>query len=332
MNDDAAEFPVAFKVALALQVIGHGRSVEAVAAEHAVPPDLVARWQEAARLALAEGLRDGHAAEPMAWTPDLVARFWNNLARTDLLDLSFSRLAGNYLFQVIWPFLDASARHLDFGSGDGHLALLLTAKGYPTAVYEPSSERMATLNRAIAGVEGFLGVVGPGVEPFDAVLMIEVIEHIIDAEMPAAMAQVDALLKPDGLLIVTTPNAEPLQYGMCCDPVSGRVFHRWQHVRSFTKASLIAHFDSLGFEPVVVHTIEFSDRIFSAHGAGLNTDETLGQVFSAPRPVHLGDGNGLVYVGRRKGSARLGEWADAARAQLDTPLVVKATTSLSVVG
>jgi len=351
MIDAADDYSEALMRTAALDALAGGHTVAELAAIHLVPPALIEAWRQRAMDAVLAAFRSSipgdrsgvpldasePAVHPIVWTQDLVGRFWNNLAKTDLLDLSFSKLAGHFMLQVIRQYLRQDGRHVDFGSGDGHFARLLAAQGYSAAVYEPSKERMARFRRNARAATGraapadFPAVAGPDDHGFDTVLMLEVIEHIIDTEMDRAMSQVDRLLGSDGILIVSTPNAEPLQYGMCCDPVSGRVFHRWQHVRSFTRDSLVALFERYGFEPVVIHTIEFSDRVF-AGADGLNARVNLDNLFNTRRPLHVGAGTGLVLIARRKGSSALTEWQDAPDEWLRTPIVVEATTCLAVVG
>lgn len=266
------------------------------------------------------------------WTPTLVGRFWDGLTETSLLDLAFSRLAGHWLLRALEWHLSPGRRHLDFGSGDGHFAKLLAAKGYPAAVYEPSQGRLGTLRRALGGVDGFLGLAGEGDAPFDVVFMIEVIEHILDEQMDEAMALLDRFVAPDGLLIVTTPNSENLDHGMAYEPVSGALFHRWQHVRSFTATSLVELLGRYGFEPLVVHQLEFSDRLFGEAGGRIGTADYFSNLFNTMRPIYLGDGGGLVYVGRRKRSGADAPLADIDQNWRKQPFVVGTTTTLSIPG
>ena len=93
----------------------------------------------------------------------------------------------------------------------------------------------------------------------------------------------------------------------------------------------MALFERYGFEPVVIHTIEFSDRVF-AGADGLNARVNLDNLFNTRRPLHVGAGTGLVLIARRKGSSALTEWQDAPDEWLRTPIVVEATTCLAVVG
>ncbi|OYD82350.1 class I SAM-dependent methyltransferase [Azospirillum brasilense] len=320
-----------------LETLRETLDVAPAAARHGLEPGLVAGWVEQALRGIADPTAGAPPSgeplspTPMRWTPALVSRFWDMVAQTRLTDLSFSKLSGPYLLQVIRAALAPGGRHLDYGAGDGHLARLLTTQGFPTAVFEPSEQRLAASRSTMTEAEGFLGVAGSSAEPFDVIMMIEVIEHVLDEDMNETMARVHRLLQPEGTLIVTTPDSEALDFGICCDPVSGRTFHRWQHVRSFTRDNLVELLDRYGFEPVVVHAVEFSERVFGPCGGGLHTDPTFANLFNTPRPLRVGDGTSLVYIGRKKGARKPGAWRDSGSSWINRQLTVEASTHLRVI-
>jgi 2-polyprenyl-3-methyl-5-hydroxy-6-metoxy-1,4-benzoquinol methylase len=236
--------------------------------------------------------------KPVRWTPELVSHFWDALTETKLLDLGFSRLAGGYLFEAVKWHLTPGARHLDFGAGDGDFVAILAENGYPAAAFESSQRRRQAILDRLAGRTGFIGAIGPDTrESFDAVFMIEVIEHILEEQIGATLALVRRLLAPGGRLVVTTPNSENLDHEMCVCPADGSLFHRWQHVRSFSADSLTALLADHGFEPVVVHQLELSDRIFAEHGADLARDPFWAHLFETERPISVGTGDKLVWIG-----------------------------------
>lgn len=196
----------------------------------------------------------------LIWTPELVEKFWDGVWRTRLRELSFSRLAGSQLLQIVRPWLSDGAKCLDFGAGEGDLVEKLLASGFPAAAYEPNSERRANLlSRAFCSHSKFLGVVGDGhPESFDVVFATEVLEHVLDSELDAVLARISRFLRPGGLLIVTTPNREDLELSSVYCPLSDALFHRWQHVRSFDAASLNELLSRFQFERVHQQWIDFS--------------------------------------------------------------------------
>ena len=88
----------------------------------------------------------------------------------------------------------------------------------------------------------------------------EVIEHILDADLPASLERLRRFVKPGGRIIVSTPHNEDLDLGSAYCPVSNRLFHRWQHVRAFTPRKLEETFGNYGFRRVFLGLADFSDH------------------------------------------------------------------------
>jgi len=261
------------------------------------------------------------------WTPELVGRFWDGVAQTrGLAQQSFGRLGGRHLLQAVRWHLAPGGRHLDFGGGDGDFAALLAAEGFPAAVYEPSTERAARVAARLAGSPGFLGTVGHAdAAQFDAIFLVEVIEHVLDADLGAVLARLDRLLAPGGKIMISTPNDEDLEENFAFEPAQGVLFHRWQHQRSFVRATLTALMAAHGFVPHVVHEIELTDRIFAARGAGLGCRPEFANLFNTDRPLTIGDGQSLVWIGGRAGEAAVDSAETAWRS---SRIDVKAETRL----
>ena len=199
-------------------------------------------------------------AQPMRWTPELVTKFWRGVSATRLSELSFAKLNSFYLLELIQPHLQSEGRHLDFGAGEGDLLSMMLDRGYRTAAFEPAGRGLAVLQEAIRDNPRYLGAIKDGEsEPFDVVLMVEVIEHLLDQDLPAVLDSVSRLVKNDGTLIVTTPNAEDLDLASVYCPTCDTVFHRWQHMRSFTEEMLDKVLEQYGFKRVIMHRVDFSN-------------------------------------------------------------------------
>jgi SAM-dependent methyltransferase len=249
------------------------------------------------------------AAPPqrLRWTPALVDRFWNGFAQTKLVNFAFSKIGGRSLIVAIDHLLPRDGDILDYGAGDGQLIKLLCEKGLRAAAYEPSASRARHLRAALGETPGFLGVEGQNISRrFDVVILAEVIEHILDESLDASLQRIQRAVRPGGLVVVTTPNNEDLELGMCYCPQSNMLFHRWQHVRSFDDQSLPALFRNYGFEEVVTHRIDFADPIFvpldPLWGNPTAADETPDflRCIRNNQPIRQGNELSLLYVGRRK--------------------------------
>jgi SAM-dependent methyltransferase len=135
----------------------------------------------------------------------------------------------------------APQRLLDVGCGTGHLARELLAAGHHVTAVDFLPEALAAARADAPGV-GLLradaGRLPLGAGAFDAVTMLDVLEHVDDA---AALAELRRVLRPGGLLVLTVP-AFPWLWS-----------HRDQaagHRRRYTRGSLRAALGAAGFAPL----------------------------------------------------------------------------------
>ena len=247
------------------------------------------------------------APERLQWTPELVERFWNGIRQTRLVEFNFSRQAGKALVLSIEHLLPRSGTVLDFGAGDGDLVALLLERGYRVAAYEPSAVRKNALAMRFGTHPLFAGVVGSEeARAFDTVLLCEVVEHILDDDFDNVLRRVAQLTVVGGRIIVTTPNNEDLELGMCYDPVTNMMFHKWQHVRSFTAKSLAQTIGRYGFDELVTHQIGLDDNLFVPFdplwGGAAPQDALPSHIthLRSNQPGTIGTQNNLVYIGTRR--------------------------------
>jgi 2-polyprenyl-3-methyl-5-hydroxy-6-metoxy-1,4-benzoquinol methylase len=240
------------------------------------------------------------------WTPALVERFWTGFSHTRLEELSFSRAAARPLLLAVGHHVTPDRRCLDFGAGSGDLLAYLLQQGYSAAAWEPSIGRQAAMRARFAETPGFLGVHGPdSTDRFDVVFAVEVFEHILDEQLDASLRHLARLLKPGGVLVVTTPHNEDLELGMCYCPVSNTLFHRWQHVRSFTAGTLSILLRRYGIHPIAVHLVEFNPALFEplAGARSQQAEAALPDYLQGIRrdvPVRMAAENSILYIGRRQ--------------------------------
>lgn len=244
--------------------------------------------------------------ERLVWTPELVERFWSGVARTRLTEYDFALQGGKSVIIAVEHHLPKDCRILDFGAGNGELIELLLERGYRVAAYEPSRGRAGHLHERLKSRSSFLGAINSGSnEQFDVVFMVEVIEHILDQELDRTLRRVHSFLREGGKLILTTPNSEDLDLGMAYCPVSNMLFHRWQHVRSFTADSLLSLLVHYGIAPIVVHHLEFRAESYVPYDRYWAGDQFVPEAAShlnAIRndvPVHNGSESNLLYIGKK---------------------------------
>jgi len=203
----------------------------------------------------------------LEWDNETLSRFWGYHSQFPENYFSFQK--GGAVVDHIKPRLPPGATVLDYGCGPGHLVPHLLAAGFSVQGADVSRETMGSAVE-VSGRKGFLGfatideLLGEE-RRFDAVILLEVVEHLDDTWLMTTLKQAKALLKPDGMLIVTTPNEEPLGDSMVYCPVANVIFHRWQHVRSWSQATLAQSLASHGFRDV----------------------QTEVRTFPGPKPAHV---------------------------------------------
>jgi 2-polyprenyl-3-methyl-5-hydroxy-6-metoxy-1,4-benzoquinol methylase len=247
----------------------------------------------------------------LKWTPELVSRFWDGVSQTELDKLSFAKQGGPSLLVAIDHLLPRDGVIIDFGAGDGHLVRLMCERGLRAAAYEPSKIRMQQLEAKLAGVSGFEGVIGPQMHrSFDVIIMSEVIEHVLDEELDLTLNRLAELTKPGGTVIVTTPNNENLELNMAYCPASNMLFHKWQHVRSFTTDTLASLLGRYGFREVASHRIGFDPAVFLPWDPIKSSEVYRGNRGKTELPDYIaklrrnestciGSESNIMYVGRR---------------------------------
>lgn len=194
------------------------------------------------------------------WDSSSVASFWDDVSHSHLDDLSFAKLNGQKLFDLVRNWLPENSSILDFGAGSGYLVRILLDNHYYVSAFDPSEGRESTLSDSVGDHSGFLGLENGATDRrYDAVILSEVIEHLLDADYELVLNRVSQFVKPGGVLIVTTPNAEDVEAKKVVCPGCRHFFHPWQHLRSFTPMTLQHEFTVRAFDKVFMGLVDFSD-------------------------------------------------------------------------
>jgi len=135
----------------------------------------------------------------------------------------------------------APQRILDVGCGTGHLAGELLGAGHRVTAVDRLPEALAAASandREIGMLRADAGRLPLRTGAFDAVTMIDVLEHVDDA---AALTELRRVVRPGGLLVLTVP-AVPWLWSHRDDAAG--------HLRRYTRRSLAAALARGGFEPL----------------------------------------------------------------------------------
>jgi ubiquinone/menaquinone biosynthesis C-methylase UbiE len=231
------------------------------------------------------------------WTTEKSKRLWDYYGSNPKYATAFfgyiaGRVVAKMLFAEIQP--PAQAHLLDFSCGPGDvIAACLermcdTQKIYATDFSDIYVRRVTDRfknERRFKGAVLMKSLPCPYPDAlFDVIIATEVIEHLLDHELEGMLAECRRLLKSGGRVFFTTPNDEVYDASKVFCPECGCIFHRWQHVRTWTGETLRQHMDRLGFTTRLVKPV-----------AWLNWRGKLLSFLINRRIVK----NGLVYIGEK---------------------------------
>lgn len=197
----------------------------------------------------------------LEWTPERVSKFWDYQSRFP--HQYFTYLYGDVILDRLDRLLRGRGSVLDYGCGTGFMIEHMLRRGYTVTGLDFSPESVRGVDAKFKGKAGFRGaqhvddLMRTGAR-FDAILVFEVIEHLSDEYLDLTARNLKQLLNPGGIVVVTTPNGERLEDLHVFCPGCESVFHRWQHIRSWTEESLPAAMRAKGFRVDEVFTTDFT--------------------------------------------------------------------------
>jgi 2-polyprenyl-3-methyl-5-hydroxy-6-metoxy-1,4-benzoquinol methylase len=238
------------------------------------------------------------------WTDEKITKLWDYYATNPAIkDLYFTNLVGGNVLTYLKHAVNFSnKRILDYGSGPGFLFSHIKRLGLNVRynALDNSKDSIAKLTELYSKepqfeqaflVESFPSKIQ---EKFDIVICCEVVEHLNDTHLNSMIDEFKNILNKDGIVMITTPNEEDLNASKVICPDSGCVFHRWQHVRSWSVQSLSNYMEQNGFVTVKVEATNLLQKNF-AHRLKqflLKSLKSLGYKTGKPQ--------NLVYIGRRR--------------------------------
>jgi ubiquinone/menaquinone biosynthesis C-methylase UbiE len=233
------------------------------------------------------------------WTDEKVKRFWDFYNSYPAFeDHWFSKAFGSAIVKFGSKYVNLNGKVLDYGIGKGHLAPhLLANKNTELYAIDFSSETVNNINNQFAEIGNFKGcslVQGfPSLfseNEFDVVMLIEAIEHLTDDYLIPTLKEAHRILKPNGNLVITTPNNEDLKSRNVICPDCGCLFHRVQHIRSFTTKSLEQQVRGFGFTTTFCGATNFHE--FGKYGLFHKTinflKKNMGTAYVPPHLVYIG--------------------------------------------
>ena len=127
----------------------------------------------------------------LEWTPEKIQKFWDFQSHTN--QSYFSYQVSGALLKLVGPSIRDCRTVLDYGSGPGFLIAALLEKGYEAAGVDFSEKSIERVTERFKGAKGFLGAFSLAAlvqsqKKFDAIFVLEVIEHLDDKALGELVA------------------------------------------------------------------------------------------------------------------------------------------------
>ncbi|MCC2642193.1 MAG: ric methyltransferase [Nitrospira sp.] len=197
----------------------------------------------------------------MEWTNEKIARFWDYESQFE--ENYFTRQVGDAVVASLVRFYAGAKTALDYGCGPGFLIPHLLNQKLEVSAVEFSPKSLEIVRRKFGANPNFKGAFESEIlirdrKVFDLIMVVEIIEHLDDKMLGKCIDTIKALLGTGGVAIFTTPNEEDLTKSYVYCPESDVVFHRWQHVRSWSKESLTSFIQAHDLSVVDAFATNFS--------------------------------------------------------------------------
>jgi ubiquinone/menaquinone biosynthesis C-methylase UbiE len=178
------------------------------------------------------------------WDRQKISRYWDVFGNITPTAPWFSEKAAGWLVKNIKNHkmkrggLSDNLDVIDLGAGSGKfLQSLQTNLGANVTGLDISPERIANAlqkNKGISYLQGTMDAVPAPDNSFDIVVSTQTVEHLLDQDLDKAFSEMARILKPKGLLFITTRFNEDLTNGWKVCPNCHCVFQHSQHMQSFT--------------------------------------------------------------------------------------------------
>lgn len=199
----------------------------------------------------------------LEWTDGNIRDFWEYEA--NFPENYFAYQVGEVVIDKIKHYFPQDGIILDYGCGGGYLIAPLLARDYRVIATDFSRESVDKVNELYQGLINYLGayyindLLAKG-QKYEVIIALEVLEHLNDFYLEDMLRNIKLLLSANGIAIFTTPNNENLEKSFVCCPECKKIFHRWQHIRSWNTETLQKCMERNGLEVMSIFTTKFSNE------------------------------------------------------------------------
>jgi 2-polyprenyl-3-methyl-5-hydroxy-6-metoxy-1,4-benzoquinol methylase len=187
------------------------------------------------------------------------SEFYAEDIRNNMHKININKIEYNSYVNDIKSIIDAPSKVLEIGCGNGFLLKTLEERHYNCYGIEPSpysynhAKNILKLNVS----NNFLPDSNFYNEKFDLVIMIDVIEHIYDANN--FMKDIIKVLNPNGYVFIGTGNIKSLNAKIARS--NWGYFKSWEHVSFFSPHSIHSLLESNGFTEININITSLQHKI-----------------------------------------------------------------------
>lgn len=210
---------------------------------------------------------DTYKEHRVVWNESKIKRFWNHFSKGQSEEY-FSKTLGREVIALTTSHIPLHGKVLDYGCGPGFLVGYLLERGITATGVDFSQNSIDKVNilfkdnslytRSLPIQSLPIACLNDG--SFDTIFFLETIEHLLPDQIEATIQEIYRLLKPEGYVVVTTQHAESLAKHETICPDCGAIFHRMQHMNSFTVGGMNSLWGEKGFIPVYSASLNFRKK------------------------------------------------------------------------
>lgn len=190
-----------------------------------------------------EALRKSYAKDVHPELPDMSsAALWDDLASSsEAPEFRIRRL------RAVANQVPPGSNVLDVGIGWGEVISMILSRGCSYTGIDFSEQIVAHVSKQHPGCKFLIGGLEQITTTYDAVLALEVCEHILPSKIFLFFSEIRRILAGNGALIITVPVYENLRAMTLSCPQCGHMHNRMGHVRAYTPELIAAELKLAGF-------------------------------------------------------------------------------------
>jgi 2-polyprenyl-3-methyl-5-hydroxy-6-metoxy-1,4-benzoquinol methylase len=200
--------------------------------------------------------KDSFLQSSVTWSDEKINNFWNYMAMHSCG--YFTEQVGDAIINFINKKITVCGNILDYGCGNGALCYyLLKSNNNKVYACDYSNTSVEFVLQKYQQHKNFIdarlitdGELSYPSNTFDAVFLIEVIEHMDNDKIDICLNEINRILKNNGVIIITVPNNEKLSDSNIICPECNSIFHKMQHLQSFNKDLLSKRLKKYGFSSI----------------------------------------------------------------------------------